>query len=157
MFHISIASQFAFRKITFVSEKLHVKLIFIHHVFHRESKTIHFQTELGNKYIVIKPDTGIFYPAANYFCNKVMKIIHRYDENNVPFIIDCERIRSIDYTAIKVADTIIIQFVRLITQDVRQRKFLSFFQIPGYRVNIGEHQCREEEIVVHERFFRDLQ
>ncbi|KAK9301598.1 hypothetical protein QLX08_006043 [Tetragonisca angustula] len=59
------------------------------------------KTELGNKYIVIKPDTGIFYPAANYFCNKVMKIIHRYDENNVPFIIDCERIRSIDYTAIK--------------------------------------------------------
>lgn len=33
-----------------------------------------------------------------------MKIIHKHDENNILFIIDCERIRSIDYTAIKVRD-----------------------------------------------------
>ncbi|XP_003399193.1 sodium-independent sulfate anion transporter isoform X1 [Bombus terrestris] len=64
-------------------------------------EVIQCKTQLGNKYIVLKPDNGLFYPAANYFCNKVMKIIHKYDENNVPFIINCERIRSIDYTAIK--------------------------------------------------------
>ncbi|XP_003487915.1 sodium-independent sulfate anion transporter [Bombus impatiens] len=64
-------------------------------------EVIQCKTQLGNKYIVLKPDTGLFYPAANYFCNKVMKIIHKYDENNVPFIINCERMRSIDYTAIK--------------------------------------------------------
>lgn len=34
----------------------------------------------------------------------MMKIILKHDENNILFIIDCERIRSIDYTAIKVRD-----------------------------------------------------
>lgn len=63
-----------------------------------------FQTQLGDKYIILKPDSGLFYPTANYFCNKMMKIILKHDENNILFIIDCERIRSIDYTAIKVRD-----------------------------------------------------
>lgn len=86
-------------------------------------EVIQCKTELGNKYIVLKPDTGIFYPAANYFCNKVMKIIHRYDENNVPFIIDCERIRSIDYTAIK--------GIELILANINaERKRLWFMNVP---------------------------
>lgn len=86
-------------------------------------EVIQCKTELGNKYIVLKPDTGIFYPAANYFCNKVIKIIHRYDENNVPFIIDCERIRSIDYTAIK--------GIELILANINaERKRLWFMNVP---------------------------
>ncbi|KOC62897.1 Sodium-independent sulfate anion transporter [Habropoda laboriosa] len=64
-------------------------------------KVIQCKTELGNKYVVLKPDTSLLYPAANYFCNKVMEIVCKYDGNNVPFIIDCERIHNIDYTAIK--------------------------------------------------------
>nr|XP_003706252.1 PREDICTED: sodium-independent sulfate anion transporter-like isoform X1 [Megachile rotundata]XP_012147521.1 PREDICTED: sodium-independent sulfate anion transporter-like isoform X1 [Megachile rotundata] len=62
---------------------------------------IQYKAEFGNKYIILKPDTGLFYPATNYFCNKITEIIRKNDENNVAFIIDCERIRNIDYTAIK--------------------------------------------------------
>lgn len=52
-----------------------------------------------------------------------MKIIHRYDENNVPFIIDCERIRSIDYTAIK--------GIELILANINaERKRLWFMNVP---------------------------
>ncbi|CAD1473052.1 unnamed protein product [Heterotrigona itama] len=93
-------------------------------------EVIQCKTELGNKYIVLKPDTGIFYPAANYFCNKVMKIIHRHDENNVPFIIDCERIRSIDYTAIKgielISANINAEVKKLWFMNVSSRTYNSF-------------------------------
>ncbi|CAL7941306.1 unnamed protein product [Xylocopa violacea] len=64
-------------------------------------EVIQCKTQLGNKYIILKPDNGLLYPAANYFCNKIMEITRKYDENNVPFIIDCERVRNMDYTAIK--------------------------------------------------------
>ena len=50
---------------------------------------------------MLKPNTGLLYPSVNYFCNNVIKIIQQYKGNNVPFIINCERILSIDYTATK--------------------------------------------------------
>ncbi|XP_071872237.1 sodium-independent sulfate anion transporter [Bombus fervidus] len=93
-------------------------------------EVIQCKTQLGNKYIVLKPDTGLFYPAANYFCNKVMKIIHKYDENNVPFIINCERIQSIDYTAIKgmeiISANVNAEKKRLWFMNVSPRTFNNF-------------------------------
>ncbi|XP_015428676.1 PREDICTED: sodium-independent sulfate anion transporter-like [Dufourea novaeangliae] len=62
---------------------------------------IECKTQLGNKYIMLKPDSGLFYPAANYFCNKIVGIANKYAENNIPIIVNCERIRNIDYTSIK--------------------------------------------------------
>lgn len=51
---------------------------------------------------MLKPDAGLLYPAASYFCNKVIEIVQKHDDDNVLFVIDCERIRNIDYTSIKV-------------------------------------------------------
>ncbi|XP_029041225.2 sodium-independent sulfate anion transporter-like [Osmia bicornis bicornis] len=62
---------------------------------------IQCKAQLGDKYIILKPDTGLFYPATSYFCSKITEIIRQNDESNIAFIIDCERIRNIDYTAIK--------------------------------------------------------
>ncbi|XP_076670762.1 sodium-independent sulfate anion transporter [Andrena cerasifolii] len=59
------------------------------------------KTRAGYKYVMLKPNAGLLYPSANYFCNNVIKIIQQYKGDNVPFIINCERILSIDYTATK--------------------------------------------------------
>ncbi|XP_076162728.1 sodium-independent sulfate anion transporter [Ptiloglossa arizonensis] len=64
-------------------------------------EVIQCKTQFGNKYVVLKPDSGLLYPAANYFCNNVIDIIQKYDENNTLFVINCERIQNIDYTAVK--------------------------------------------------------
>ncbi|CAK9818488.1 Sodium-independent sulfate anion transporter [Anthophora plagiata] len=64
-------------------------------------KVIQSKTQLGNRYIILQPDASLLYPTANYFCNKVTEIICKYDGSNIPFIIDCERVQNIDYTAIK--------------------------------------------------------
>ncbi|XP_017755079.1 PREDICTED: sodium-independent sulfate anion transporter-like [Eufriesea mexicana] len=89
---------------------------------------IQCKTQVGHKYIILKPDTGIFYPAANYFCSKVMEVIRKYDENNVLFIIDCERIRSIDYTAIK--------GIELITTNINsEKKRLWFLNVSSKTFN----------------------
>ncbi|XP_017878927.1 sodium-independent sulfate anion transporter-like [Ceratina calcarata] len=69
-------------------------------------EVMHYKTQLGHKYVILKPDSSLLYPAANYFCNQLMKIIRKNDESNVPFIVDCERIRNIDYTAMKGIDLI---------------------------------------------------
>ncbi|XP_076622162.1 sodium-independent sulfate anion transporter [Colletes latitarsis] len=64
-------------------------------------EVIQCKTQVGNKYIMLKPDDGLLYPAANYFCNTVIDIVQKYDENNTLFVINCEKIRNIDYTAIR--------------------------------------------------------
>ncbi|XP_076757529.1 sodium-independent sulfate anion transporter [Xylocopa sonorina] len=64
-------------------------------------EVIQCKTQLGNKYMILKPDNGLLYPAANYFCNEIIEITRKYDEDNVPFVVDCERVRNMDYTAIK--------------------------------------------------------
>ncbi|XP_053995526.1 sodium-independent sulfate anion transporter-like [Hylaeus anthracinus] len=59
------------------------------------------KTQHGDKYVMIKPDAGLLYPAANYFCNNVIEVVQKYDKNDMVFIINCERIQTIDYSAIK--------------------------------------------------------
>lgn len=59
---------------------------------------ISFQTHLGNRYIMLKPDACLHYPAVSSFCNEVMSLAG----NDVPLIVDCERFTGLDYTSIKV-------------------------------------------------------
>ncbi|XP_011175247.2 sodium-independent sulfate anion transporter isoform X2 [Solenopsis invicta] len=60
-------------------------------------QTINCKTDLGNRYIMLKPDVCLHYPAVSSFCNKVMSLA----ENGVPLILNCERFTSLDYTSIK--------------------------------------------------------
>ncbi|XP_011860503.1 PREDICTED: sodium-independent sulfate anion transporter-like [Vollenhovia emeryi] len=65
-------------------------------------QTINCKTHLGNKYIMLKPDACLHYPAVSTFCNKVMSLAG----NAVPLIVNCERFTSLDYTSIKGIETL---------------------------------------------------
>jgi len=58
---------------------------------------INCKTHLGNKYIMLKPDACLHYPAVTSFCAKVMSLAG----NDVPLIVNCELFTSLDYTSIK--------------------------------------------------------
>ncbi|XP_020280914.1 sodium-independent sulfate anion transporter-like isoform X2 [Pseudomyrmex gracilis] len=58
------------------------------------------KTHLGNGYIMLKPDTCLYYPAVAHFCDKVMNVA-RTEQNDVPLIVNCERFTNLDYTSIK--------------------------------------------------------
>nr|XP_050844484.1 sodium-independent sulfate anion transporter-like isoform X2 [Vespula vulgaris] len=58
------------------------------------------QTDLGNEYLILKPDTGFYYPAVDFLSNKLETIATKYEEQ-VPLLVDCERFQGFDYTAIK--------------------------------------------------------
>lgn len=60
---------------------------------------IPFQTHLGNRYIMLKSDTCLHYPAVASFCEKVMNLA----ENDVSLIMNCKGFTSLDYTSIKVS------------------------------------------------------
>ncbi|PBC25559.1 Sodium-independent sulfate anion transporter [Apis cerana cerana] len=102
-------------------------------------EVIQCKTQLGDKYIILKPDSGLFYPTANYFCNKMMKIILKHDENNILFIIDCERIRSIDYTAIK--------GIELLSANINAEKKKLWF------MNISLHTFNSIETFANKKYF----
>ncbi|XP_026299753.1 sodium-independent sulfate anion transporter isoform X1 [Apis mellifera] len=102
-------------------------------------EVIQCKTQLEDKYIILKPDNGLFYPAANYFCNKMMKIIRKHDENNILFIIDCERIQSIDYTAIKA--------IELLSANINAEKKKLWF------MNISLHTFNSIEAFANKKYF----
>ncbi|XP_018055310.1 PREDICTED: sodium-independent sulfate anion transporter-like [Atta colombica] len=60
------------------------------------------KTHLGNKYIMLKFDTCLQYPAVTSFCDKVMNLATK----NVPLIINCKTFTSLDYTSIKGIETL---------------------------------------------------
>ncbi|KAG5324414.1 S2611 protein, partial [Acromyrmex heyeri] len=60
------------------------------------------KTHLGNKYIMLKFDTCLHYPAVTSFCDKVMNLATK----DVPLIINCKTFTSLDYTSIKGIETL---------------------------------------------------
>nr|XP_033327467.1 sodium-independent sulfate anion transporter-like [Megalopta genalis] len=66
-----------------------------------EIEVIECKSQTGTSYVMLQPDSAILYPAVSYFCNKVNEIIHRYEQHNVPFIMNCEKVRYLDYTSVK--------------------------------------------------------
>ncbi|XP_036144402.1 sodium-independent sulfate anion transporter [Monomorium pharaonis] len=65
-------------------------------------QTVTCKTHLGNKYIMLKPDVCLHYPAVASFCDKVMNLA----QNDVPLILNCEKFTSLDYTSIKGIETL---------------------------------------------------
>lgn len=61
-------------------------------------RTVDCKTHLGNRYIMLKPDTCLHYPTVASFCDKVMSLA---TNNNVPLIMNCKPFTSLDYTSIK--------------------------------------------------------
>ncbi|XP_029176003.1 sodium-independent sulfate anion transporter-like [Nylanderia fulva] len=59
-----------------------------------------YKTHLGNRYIMLKLDTCLYYPAVTFFCDKIMSIA-RNEQDDVSLIVNCKRFSSLDYTSIK--------------------------------------------------------
>lgn len=60
-----------------------------------------FQTEKGLEYLYVKPELGLFYPAADYV-NECVKKAH----SKIPFtpiVFDCSGVLQVDYSASKVS------------------------------------------------------
>ncbi|KAL0108508.1 hypothetical protein PUN28_015208 [Cardiocondyla obscurior] len=55
------------------------------------------KTHLGNRYVMLKPNICLHYPAVASFCNMTMSLA----ENNIPLIVNCENFTNLDYTSIK--------------------------------------------------------
>lgn len=58
------------------------------------------QTELGFDYLYVKPELGLFYPAADYLSESIKKA-HKKNPQK-PIALDCYGILRIDYSAAKV-------------------------------------------------------
>lgn len=79
-----------------------LNIIFLLHPSARPNlSTIECKTDLGNEYLMLKPDTGFYYPAVDFLSNKLETIATKYEETKMPLLVDCERFQGFDYTAIK--------------------------------------------------------
>ncbi|KAG7209638.1 hypothetical protein KM043_011285 [Ampulex compressa] len=67
---------------------------------------IQCKTQSGKKYLMIKPDTGLYYPAVDFFCNKLLKAALNCEDRTMPLVVNCEIFRDMDYTAIKGMETV---------------------------------------------------
>ncbi|XP_018347540.1 PREDICTED: sodium-independent sulfate anion transporter-like [Trachymyrmex septentrionalis] len=63
---------------------------------------VNCKTRLGNRYMMLKPENCLYYPAVASFCEKVMSLAG----NDVPLIMNCEIFNSLDYTSIKGIETL---------------------------------------------------
>ncbi|XP_011497709.1 PREDICTED: sodium-independent sulfate anion transporter-like [Ceratosolen solmsi marchali] len=53
------------------------------------------------KYLSVQPDVGLFFPAVDFIVNKISEIADERASDNIPIVVDCQRFRGVDYTAIK--------------------------------------------------------
>lgn len=68
-------------------------------------QVIKCKTHLGNRYIMLKPDTCLYYPAVTFICDKIMSIA-RNEQDDVSLIVNCKKFTSLDYTSIKGIETL---------------------------------------------------
>ncbi|XP_023245583.1 sodium-independent sulfate anion transporter-like isoform X2 [Copidosoma floridanum] len=54
-----------------------------------------------HRYLLIQPDVGLFFPAVDFLANKIVEIADDHGLGKVPLVVDCQRFRGVDYTAVK--------------------------------------------------------
>ncbi|XP_008554446.1 sodium-independent sulfate anion transporter [Microplitis demolitor] len=59
------------------------------------------KTAYGLKYVIVKPDIGLFYPAVTYLINKINNVARKEAKGVYPVVVDFDRLQGIDYTAAK--------------------------------------------------------
>lgn len=79
-----------------------INIIFLLHPSARPNlQIIECKTDLGNEYVLFKPDAGLYYPAVDFLSSKLQTIAAKCERKQMPLIVDCDRFRGFDYTAIK--------------------------------------------------------
>ncbi|KAK0173739.1 hypothetical protein PV328_006890 [Microctonus aethiopoides] len=61
--------------------------------------SIEVSTVLGDKYVIVMPEIGLFYPAVAYLSNKITQIARKEAKGIYPVVVDFQRLQGIDYTA----------------------------------------------------------
>ncbi|XP_023314418.1 sodium-independent sulfate anion transporter-like isoform X1 [Trichogramma pretiosum] len=56
---------------------------------------------LEHKYLLVQPDVGLFFPAVDFLSQKMVEIAEERAPGNMPLVLDCQRFRGVDYTAVK--------------------------------------------------------
>lgn len=85
---------------------------------------------MGHKYLLVRPDVGLFFPAVDFLANKITDIADDRAGPNVPVVVDCHRFRGIDYTAVKVIFQVavvhvLLQKIRSLCNSMRRRVWKS--------------------------------
>ncbi|XP_008201868.1 sodium-independent sulfate anion transporter [Nasonia vitripennis] len=65
---------------------------------------------MEHKYLLIRPDVGLFFPAVDFLANKITDIADDRAGPSIPVVLDCQRFRGIDYTAVKGLEKLIKDF-----------------------------------------------
>ncbi|XP_043499775.1 sodium-independent sulfate anion transporter-like [Polistes fuscatus] len=117
-----------------------LNIVFLLHPSARPNlSTIECKTDLGNEYLMLKPDTGFYYPAVDFLSTKLKMIATEYEKKKVPLIIDCERFHGFDYTAIKSMERLSKQL-----NSERQRLWL---------LNVKPEAIQSISILADEKYF----
>ncbi|XP_012256607.2 sodium-independent sulfate anion transporter-like [Athalia rosae] len=88
-----------------------LNMLFLLHAWARPS--IHItkcKTADGEKYILISPDIGLFYPMIGYLRTKINEVATNEGRNVLPIVLDCDSFKGIDYTAVQGIDAITQDF-----------------------------------------------
>ncbi|XP_044016283.1 sodium-independent sulfate anion transporter-like [Aphidius gifuensis] len=85
--------------------------LFLLYLSARPNVEVHLrQTILGHKYVLVKPEVGLFYPAVSFLTAKITRISQREAECVYPVVVDFERFQGIDYTATKGIERLVLAF-----------------------------------------------
>ncbi|XP_076277026.1 sodium-independent sulfate anion transporter isoform X1 [Lasioglossum baleicum] len=119
-------------------------------------EVIECKSQSGKKYAMLRPDGAILYPAVNYFCNKANEIIRQYEQHNIPFVMNCEKVRYMDYTSVK--------GIEILSKNANAKKRSLWFtnihpetyEIIQNLANIKHFHFIDEEEKVSDMFYDDL-
>ncbi|XP_051158559.1 sodium-independent sulfate anion transporter-like [Leptopilina boulardi] len=107
------------------------------------------KTNLGDKYLLIKPEAGLFYPAVDFLTTKISELRENQSNNGIPFIIDCHRLKGFDYTSVKGMERLLREFKTLNQQLWFLNVNASIMKAIGYFGEIESfHVIQSEENIV---------
>ncbi|XP_063980846.1 sodium-independent sulfate anion transporter-like isoform X2 [Diachasmimorpha longicaudata] len=110
-----------------------VNALFLLYLSARPTVEIHSRkTVLDDKYVLVKPEIGLFYPAVSFLTTKIIKVAYREARGIYPVVVDFERLQGIDYTATKGIENLINAFEGKSQQ-------LIFLHVSPYVVNSIEN------------------
>ncbi|XP_046483302.1 sodium-independent sulfate anion transporter isoform X2 [Neodiprion pinetum] len=107
------------------------------------------KTADGDKYILIKPDIGLYYPAVDFLRNNANQAAVKEGKNILPIVLDCDGFKSIDYTGMKCIEAMINEFEKkgqcLMFIRLNAKVFKKIESLGG--IKILRHAKNEEDIV----------
>lgn len=90
------------------------------------------------EYILVSPSNGLYFPAINYFREKILRAYTKA-ETKIPVVIDCHKISGLDYTA--------AQGISKLSDDLNQNGNNCLLILYRMQVNLQRLIDRTESLV----------